>query len=80
MAETSRLVGCSNEIDMVFVERERAPELAIALGIQAHIAGLSLSKTDFYSKSPRNTSALRISFVMYEKAVRNERQLDSSRY
>ncbi|WP_247004482.1 IS6 family transposase [Halosolutus gelatinilyticus] len=45
MAEISRLVGCSDWIDMEVVERERTPEPAMKLGIQFHLAGLSLSNT-----------------------------------
>ncbi len=45
MPEISRLVGPSGWIDMEFVERERTPEPAMKLGIQSHLAGLSLSNT-----------------------------------
>jgi putative transposase len=45
MPEISRLVGSSGWIDMEFVERERTPKPAIKLGIQSHVAGLSLSNT-----------------------------------
>lgn len=45
MPEISRLVGRSGWIDMEFVERERTPEPAMKLGIQSHLAGLSLSNT-----------------------------------
>ena len=45
MAEIARLVGDREWIDLDFVERERTPEPAMALGIQAHVAGLSLSNT-----------------------------------
>lgn len=43
MAEIARLAGCSERIDMGFVQRERTPEWAMKLGIQSHLAGLSLS-------------------------------------
>jgi len=45
MAEITRLSGCSDWIDLDFVERERTPESAIKLGIQMYLAGLSLSNT-----------------------------------
>ena len=45
MAEITRLSGCRDWIDLEFVERERTPEPAMALGIQSHVAGLSLSNT-----------------------------------
>ena len=43
MSEISRLIGRSGWIDMEFVERERTPEWVMKLGIQSHVAGLSLS-------------------------------------
>ncbi len=46
MPEISRLTGHRKWIDLDFVERERTPETAMALGIQSHVAGLSLSNTD----------------------------------
>jgi putative transposase len=45
MPEIRRLSGGSDWIDLGFVERERTPELAMKLGIQMHLAGLSLSNT-----------------------------------
>ncbi|MCJ0620388.1 IS6 family transposase [Haloarcula hispanica] len=45
MAEIARLNGHREWIDLDFVERERTPESAMALGIQTHVAGLSLSNT-----------------------------------
>jgi putative transposase len=45
MAEITRLNGHRDWIDLDFVERERTPESAMALGIQSHVAGLSLSNT-----------------------------------
>src|SRR6056297_2854208 len=45
MAEITRLSGNSDWIDLDFVERERTPEPAMKLGIQMHLAGLSLSNT-----------------------------------
>jgi len=45
MAEIARLSGHREWIDLDFVERERTPEPAMALGIQTHVAGLSLSNT-----------------------------------
>jgi putative transposase len=45
MTEITRLSGCSEWIDLSFVERERTPECAMKLGIQMHLAGLSLSNT-----------------------------------
>ena len=48
MAETDRLSGGIDWIDLDFVERERTPEAAIEVGIQLHLAGLSLSNTKQY--------------------------------
>ncbi|WP_340100500.1 IS6 family transposase [Salinibaculum salinum] len=45
MPEIARLSGSREWIDLDFVERERTPQPAMALGIQAHVAGLSLSNT-----------------------------------
>jgi putative transposase len=45
MPKISRLSGNRDWIDLDFVERERTPEQAMALGIQSHVAGLSLSNT-----------------------------------
>ena len=45
MAKIARLTGHREWIDLDFVERERTPEPAMALGIQTHLAGLSLSNT-----------------------------------
>lgn len=45
MAEIVRLSGDRSWIDLGFVKRERTPEPAMALGIQSHLAGLSLSNT-----------------------------------
>jgi putative transposase len=45
MPEIRRLSGGSDWIDLGFVERERTPEPAMKLGIQMHLAGLSLSNT-----------------------------------
>jgi len=45
MTEITRLSGSSEWIDLDFVERERTPERAMKLGIQMHVAGLSLSNT-----------------------------------
>ena len=45
MPETNRLTGGTNWIDLEFVERERTPESIIEVGIQLHLAGLSLSNT-----------------------------------
>jgi len=45
MPEISRLSGCTDWIDLDFVERQRTPERAMKLGIQLQLAGLSLSNT-----------------------------------
>ena len=45
MAEISRLSGCTDWIDLDFVERQRTPERAMKIGIQLQLAGLSLSNT-----------------------------------
>jgi len=45
MTKNNRLSGSSSWIDLEFVERERTPQHAIKVGIQLHLAGLSLSNT-----------------------------------
>jgi putative transposase len=45
MAKINRLSGCTDWIDLDFVERQRTPERAMKLGIQLQLAGLSLSNT-----------------------------------
>ncbi len=45
MPDNDRLDGCLNEIELEFVEREPTPRLLMKLGIQLHLAGLSLSNT-----------------------------------
>jgi len=45
MAEITRLSGCSECIDLSFVECERTPRRLMELGIRLHLAGLSLSNT-----------------------------------
>ena len=45
MSEIDRLSGDSNWIDLEFMERERTPEQIVEVGIQLHLAGLSLSNT-----------------------------------
>ena len=45
MSETNRLTGEMDWIDLEFMERERTPESIIEVGIQLHLAGLSLSNT-----------------------------------
>jgi len=45
MPKISRLSGNRDWVDLDFVERERTPEPAMAVGIQSHVAGLSLSNT-----------------------------------
>jgi len=47
MPENDRLDGCSNEIELGFVEREATPKLLMKLGIRLHLAGTSLSNTVF---------------------------------
>jgi len=45
MPKNDRLNGCLDEIELGFVEREATPRLLMKLGIQLHLAGLSLSNT-----------------------------------
>ncbi len=45
MAGITRLSGCSEWIDLLFVECERTPHRLMELGIRLHLAGLSLSNT-----------------------------------
>jgi putative transposase len=45
MTEIARLSGCSDWIELEFVERERTPSELMKLGIRLHLAGLSLSNT-----------------------------------
>ena len=44
MAEIARLSGCSDWIELDFVERERTPNELMKLGIRLHLAELSLSE------------------------------------
>ena len=39
------LVGFVDQIDLAFIEREATPRFLMKLGIQLHLAGLSLSNT-----------------------------------
>jgi len=48
MPESDRLNGDSEWIDLEFMERERTPEQIVEVGIQLHLAGLSLSNTKQY--------------------------------
>ncbi|PHQ46333.1 IS6 family transposase [Halorubrum sp. C3] len=48
MPKSDRLTGCTDWIDLEFVERERTPRELIEVGIQLHLAGLSLSNTKQY--------------------------------
>jgi len=43
--ENHRISGCSDWIELDFVERERTPRRLMKLGIRLHLAGLSLSNT-----------------------------------
>ena len=45
MLETDRFSGDTDWIDLDFLEREATPKSAMKLGIQLHLAGLSLSDT-----------------------------------
>jgi transposase-like protein len=45
MPEIERLGGCTSWVDLEFIERERTPPEIIEVGIQLHVAGLSLSNT-----------------------------------
>lgn len=45
MAEITRLIGCSDAIELDFVEREATPKNVMKLAVQLHLSGLSLSNT-----------------------------------
>jgi putative transposase len=45
MAKINHLSGCTDWIDLDFVERQRTPKRAMKLGIQLQLAELSLSNT-----------------------------------
>jgi len=45
MAEITRFSGCSDWLELAFVERERIPSELMSLGIRLHLAGLSLLNT-----------------------------------
>ena len=47
MPKNARLSGSIDQVDVEFVEREATPRLLMKLGIQSHLAGLSLSNTVF---------------------------------
>lgn len=48
MSESNRLNGCTEWIDLEFVERERTPHEIIETGIQFHLARLLLLNTKQY--------------------------------
>jgi putative transposase len=43
--EIARLIGCTDWIDVDFVERQRMPERVMKFGIRLQLAGLSLSNS-----------------------------------
>jgi len=45
MIESASLSGCIDQIELGFVERETTPHLLMKLGIQLHLAVLSISNT-----------------------------------
>ena len=45
MAEITRLSGCSDWVELAFVDRKRTPSELMKLGIRLHLAGLSPSNT-----------------------------------
>ena len=45
MHKNDRPDGCLDEIELGLVKREATPRLLMELGIQRHLAGLSLSNT-----------------------------------
>jgi len=45
MPENTRLMGCIDQFDLEFVEREATPEFLMKLGIQLHLTVSSLSNT-----------------------------------
>jgi transposase-like protein len=45
MPENTRFSGSITQIELGFVEREATPGLLVKLGIQLHLAGLSISDT-----------------------------------
>jgi len=45
MAEITRLSGCTDWIELDFVERKRTPNELMKLGIRYYLSGLSLSNT-----------------------------------
>jgi len=45
MAETGRLSGGIDQIELGFVERETTPGFLMKLSIQLHLSGLPLSNT-----------------------------------
>ena len=45
MPENTRLSGSIDQIELDFVKREVTPRLLMKLGIQLHLAGLSLLNT-----------------------------------
>ena len=45
MAEITRFSGCTDWLELDFVERERTPSELMKLGIRYHLSGLSLTNT-----------------------------------
>ena len=51
MPEFDRLSGCIEWIDLSFVKRQRTPKWTIQVGIQCHLAGMSLQYTSKHLES-----------------------------
>ena len=74
MPETDRLSRNTEWIDVEFVERQRTPEVAIQVGIQFHLAGLSLSNTKQHLET---LGVERSRTAIYDWVRKAELQLDS---
>jgi len=67
--KTSRLIGSNDWIDLDFVERARAPERAMTLGTQMHVADLSILLTISYYYNLGVSALLGPSTIGYRRLI-----------
>jgi hypothetical protein len=76
MAKINRLSGCTDWIDLDFVERQRTPERAMKLGIQLQLAGLSLLPSRF-SKGGVSRGLARQSTIGYRRPIYSPQKVEA---
>ena len=69
MPENTRLSGSIDQIDLEFVEREATPRLLMKLGIQLHLAGISLSNTVLFLKYLVSSEHVPPSIIGFTKPI-----------